>query len=170
VAPIHVGLYSGNFGEDNPPVSDSNFSNAAVGATLSGRYAYSLIEGFEIGGELGLLKPYLPLYSEPRVTKLTASWFAAVVRPYLRLGNGGVELGLYGRAGAGTGFWGTESIPPAFVWGGGVDLRVWMTRALALGGELHLFAMKVDFTDARDDSRQFDCGVLSPAATATFDL
>lgn len=168
VAPINGGMYIGDFGKDNPPVSDSIFTNSAIGATLSARYAYSLVEGLEVGGEVGLLKPYLERYSEPPVAKLTASWLAAVVRPHLPLSNGSVELGLHGRAGVGSGFWGSEVIPAAFVWGGGVDFRLWITRALALGAELDLFEMKVDFTDHSDDSRHFNCAVLSPAATVTF--
>ena len=168
VAPINAGLYTGDFGKDNPPVSDSNFTNTAFGATFSARYAYTLLNGFEIGGEFGLLKPYKALYPEPPVSKLTAPWLAVVARPYVPLRNRSIELGLRGRAGVGSGFWGSEVVPASFVWGGGLDVRIWLTPALALGGELDLFEMTVDFTDGSEDSRHFRCAVLSPAATATF--
>jgi hypothetical protein len=139
VAPLTVGLFSGDFGEDNEPVSDSHFTELPLGLMVSARYGASVARALELGANL----EYFRAYGEPsndgsvnfRINALNATLF---IRPYASPSGGRWELGAHGRAGVASGLWGTSVLRPSVAVGGGLDVRHWLNRQWGIGGELSL--------------------------------
>jgi hypothetical protein len=171
VAPVHFGVYLGDFGRDNPPQSDSNFDAYAAGATVSGRYTFTLVRGLDVGGEAGVIKPYYVItFAQPDMAKLTHPWFAAVVRPHLWLGES-TDLALFTRIGVAAAYWGGRAGDPTVSYGGGLEVRHWLNDRLALGGELDVMRVRLELSGSRNEDRVRASGtVFSPCVRITWAL
>lgn len=136
VAPIGKAAYIGDFGPDNPPVSDTNFSATTNVLALSARYGVLVQQGLELGGSLEYLRPYSEL-TQPDGVRLRHDGMNAMlyIRPHMPPESRRIESGGHARIGLATGTWGSKLTTGLGV-GLGVDVRVWLSPHWALGAEL----------------------------------
>lgn len=144
VAPIGYATFTGDFGRDNPRVSNEDFTENAPVFAAGARYGSRIVDGLELGAGLEFIKPYGEPSGDGTVQlRLNALNAALYVRPYLVHAGGRVEFGVNGRIGVATGFWGSSLMGPGWTLAGGADVRVALNDNWALEGEVSLSAFQI---------------------------
>ncbi|HEY6559994.1 MAG TPA: hypothetical protein VI072_22070 [Polyangiaceae bacterium] len=136
VAPIGKAAYIGDFGPDNPPVTETNFMATTNVLALSARYGVLVQRGLELGGSFEYLRPYSER-TGPDGVRLRHDGMNAMlyVRPHMPPRSRRIESGGHARIGLATGTWGSKLTTGLGV-GLGLDVRVWLNPHWALGVEL----------------------------------
>ncbi|HEY6562504.1 MAG TPA: hypothetical protein VI072_34785 [Polyangiaceae bacterium] len=144
IAPVGYATFTGDFGSDNPPGSDMNYTENAPVFAAAMRYGSRVVDGLELGAGLEFIKPYGEPSGDGTVQlRLNALNAALYVRPYLLRAGGRLEFGVNGRIGVTSGFWGSSLMEPGWTLSGGADVRVALNESWALGGEVSLSAFQI---------------------------